>query len=105
MLNQLLKRTWAVWRSSARRTRASGIRPVACRDSLGPSGSGDAPVSRLIAIPGCGEAALYDSAIAESDQVVLITTPGRKRLKQLEPLLAVTRELGYPLAGWILMSR
>lgn len=80
---------------------------AACRKLLDEAGtSGEAAgSSRLVAAQGCGEPALYDSAIAESDRVILITTPGRKRLKQLEPVLAVMRELGYPLAGWILQAR
>ena len=60
--------------------------------------------NRVFAASGIGEAALYDPRMLEASAVVLITTTGRRRLKQLAPMLSAMGELGLAHAGWILVT-
>lgn len=108
MLSQLLNKTAGrLALVATTNSQHAGLVYETCLDLLRGTGSQEkAPdPGKLVAIQGCGEPALYDSNIAETDQLILITSPGRKRLRQLEPILAVMRELDYPLAGWILIGR
>jgi len=66
--------------------------------------SADELSQRLRAAAGTGSEALYDSALGLGAAVVLITSPGRRRLTELAVVVAELRELGHTLAGFVFIT-
>jgi len=61
--------------------------------------------SRFIAIPGCGTKALYSPELKDAAGVVLVVTPGKRRLSEVSGIVSEIEALDYSLVGWIYIGR